>query len=139
MDFNDWDRRVLSPFAGDPVWRATAFRLAIYLLDESWLDTQRLQRYPVLRPVSGQLYRAIGSIGSNFAEGYSRSSGKDRVRLFEYALGSTREAQVWYYASRHVLEAGDFDARFATLRRIGQLITASLPRERRRNISRTEE
>jgi len=40
---------------------------------------------------------------SNIAEGYSKASGKDQARFYEYALGSSREARDWYYKSRHVL------------------------------------
>ena len=134
MDFDTWSRTVNSPFRGDPIWNAVAFRLAMYLLDQAWEDIQLPPRYRFLNPVCSQLYRAIGSIGSNFAEGYGRSSGRDRARLFEYSLGSNRESQVWYYACRRALNPGCFDARFETMRRITQLLVVSIRRDRRRNI-----
>jgi four helix bundle protein len=53
--------------------------------------------------LSDQLYSAVGSISSNLAEGYSRSSHKDQVRFYEYSLGSARESRNWYFEGRHVL------------------------------------
>ncbi|MEM1117008.1 MAG: four helix bundle protein [Bacteroidota bacterium] len=55
------------------------------------------------RRVADQLFRAVGSISANVAEGYSRGSGKDRARFYEYALGSAREARDWYFKARHRL------------------------------------
>jgi four helix bundle protein len=49
------------------------------------------------------LFRAVGSVAANVAEGYSRRSGKDQARFYEYALGSAREARGWYYQGRHIL------------------------------------
>ncbi len=41
----------------------------------------------------------VGSIRANIAEGYSRGTGKDRARFYEYALGSARESRDWYFIS----------------------------------------
>jgi len=49
------------------------------------------------------LYRAVGSIKANIAEGYSHRSGKDQARFYEYSLGSARESRGWYYDARHIL------------------------------------
>lgn len=136
MEYEQWEKTAGSPFHGDPIWRMTAFRMALYLLDEAWQDTQVLRRYPMLDPTSSQLYRAVGSIGANIAEGYSRSSGPDRARLYEYSLGSTREAQVWYYGCRHVLDAAVFASRFDLLVRIAKLLSHTIPEERQRSIRR---
>ena len=43
--------------------------------------------------VADQLFRAVGSVHANISEGYSRQSGKDQARFYEYALGSDREAR----------------------------------------------
>ena len=50
--------------------------------------SEELSRYPMTQKVCDQLYSAVGSIEANIADGYSRSSGKDRCRFFEYALSS---------------------------------------------------
>ena len=87
----------------DRLWRMQSYRLALQALDLGWNDVQTLDRMRITRHVAPQLYDALGSIGANVAEGYSRSSGLDRARFFEYGLGSTRESAVWYRAARPVL------------------------------------
>ena len=77
---------------------------------------------------------AVVSIAANLAEGYSRSSGKDRARLFEYALGSARESTVWYEAVARVLPAGTLAARSEKLEEIKRILLAVIPRERSRLI-----
>lgn len=81
------------------------YRLARELRLAAWPDAEILSRNRVMVRISAQLYTAIGSIAANLAEGYSRSSGRDRVRLYEYALGSARESTVWYESAIPVLRA----------------------------------
>src|SRR5918997_2580909 len=101
--FEEWESVADEEQRADPLWRMTAYRIAAYALELGWSDARKLDGTRVTRPVAAQLYDALGSIAANIAEGYSRSSGADRVRLFEYALGSTRDAIVWYLAGRPVL------------------------------------
>ena len=85
----------------------------------------------VTREIAGQLYAAVGSISANIGEGYSRSSGVDRSRLFEYALGSVRESMTWYNAARPIL--GDVVlTRLNDLEEIRRILLAVIPRERAR-------
>jgi hypothetical protein len=83
-----------APDEHDPLWRMRAYRLAFELVQESWNDAEKLTHHQATEKVSGQLYAAIGSIAANLGEGYSHSSGRDRARIFEYALGSTRESMI---------------------------------------------
>jgi four helix bundle protein len=79
----------------------------------------------------------VSSIGANLGEGYSRSSGKDRARIFEYALSSVRESITWYQAGRPVL--GEVvPARLNVLEEIRRLLLAIIPRERGKGIPRTK-
>jgi four helix bundle protein len=112
----------------------TAYRIAVYAIEIGWDDARVLDGARITRPVAAQLYRALGSIAANIAEGYSRSSGADRVRLFEYALGSTRESTVWYRAARPILGSTVVANRSATLTRIRQLLLVAIPRERARRL-----
>ena len=113
----------------DSLMRMKSYALAIALVPDAWADACRLSRCVQTRQISAQLYRAVGSIAANIAEGYSRSSGKDRARLFEYALGSARECLVWYELARPLL--GDIVGdRLAVLARIRALLLATIPRER---------
>jgi four helix bundle protein len=113
----------------DPLFRMRAYRLAMDLLGVAWQDAKSLGAEPVTERIAGQLYSAVGSIGANLGEGYSRSSGKDRSRIFEYALGSVRESINWYQAGRPVL--GDIVVtRLNDLEEIRRLLLAIIPRER---------
>jgi four helix bundle protein len=107
-----------------------AYQLARELLDISWTDADRLRHHQVTERVSTQLYAAVGSIAANLAEGYSRSSGRDRARIFEYALGSVRESMVWYDSARPVLGAQVIADRVSKLEEIRRMLLAIIPRER---------
>ncbi|WP_420455251.1 four helix bundle protein [Rubrivirga sp.] len=101
--FQVWEETVPESIRGDALWRMTVYRLALFLGDLSWEDVTTLHRDGRTRRIADQLYRSVGSISANIAEGYSRGSGKDRARFYEYALGSAREARDWYYKARHKL------------------------------------
>ena len=122
----------------DPAWRMKAYRLAIESLEDGWADASAIARHRVTRDVATQLYDALGSIGANLSEGYSRSSGADRVRMYEYALGSARESVVWYFASRHVIGKAVAEERIARLQEIIALLLTMIPKERSRRIRREE-
>jgi four helix bundle protein len=119
---------------GDPLQRMRAYRLACELLTESWGDAEKLTHHRTTEKVSGQLYAAIGSIAANLGEGYAHSSGKDRARIFEYALGSTRESIAWFRSAEPVLGADVVGRRVEKLDEIRRLLLAIIPRERGRLI-----
>ena len=123
--------------ANDPLLRMRAYRLAVDLLEVAWADAKSLSAEPVTERIAGQLYAAVNSITANLGEGYSRSSGKDRSRIFEYALGSVRESISWYQGARPVL--GDAARnRLDSLEEIRRILIAIIPRERARGIPRTK-
>jgi four helix bundle protein len=86
------------------------------------------------RTLSDQLYRALGSISANIAEGYSRGTGKDRARFYEYALGSGRESRDWYYKARHVLDNTVIEHRLSLHTQIIRLLLKMVPDQRKRAI-----
>ena len=120
----------------DPLCRMRAYRLAAKLQADSWKDAEMLRRNAITEETAGQLYTAIGSIAANLGEGYSRSSGKDRVRIFEYALGSARESIAWYTSGKPVLGDELTTRRCKVLREIRRLLLAAIPAERNRLIRR---
>ena len=123
---------VAADTSNDPLFRMRAYQIAKDLLETAWLDAKALSADPVTQKISGQLYAAIGSIAANIGEAYSRSSGIDRARLFEYALGSVRESMTWYEAARPAL--GDVVlTRLNSLEEIRRLLLATIPRERARH------
>jgi four helix bundle protein len=111
-----------------------AYQLARALIGDSWSDAEKLRHHRVTEKVSSQLYAAIGSIAANLAEGYSRSSGRDRARIFEYALGSVRESMTWYESAEPVLGAELIRQRLDKLEEIRRILLAVIPRERDRLI-----
>jgi four helix bundle protein len=110
------------------------YQLARELLKDSWTDAERLRHHRVTEKIASQLYAAVGSIGANLGEGYSRSSGRDRARIFEYALGSVRESMTWYESAEPVLGAEVVHQRLDKLEEIRRLLLAIIPRERDRLI-----
>lgn len=80
-----------------------AYQLAVTLDRVAVDDARRIARDFVLREVAPQLVYAVGSIGARIAEGYPRRSQADRVRYYEYALGSAMESRRWYCTARSAL------------------------------------
>ena len=105
----EWEATVPDSIRGDVLWKRTVHRLALYLGDPCWDDVTALHRDGRTRRVADQLYRAVGSVSANITEGYSRGSGKDRARFYEYSLGSAREFRDGCYKGRHKL-GGDVTA-----------------------------
>ena len=116
----------------------TAYRLAVYAIEVGWEDASAWRRYAVTRTIAGQLYRAVGSIGANLAEGYSRSSGRDRVRHLEYALGSAREAIVWYRAARPIIDPATLADRLDALVQTSRLLMTAILAERDRLVRKRD-
>src|SRR6266550_544743 len=119
---------------GDPLQRMRAYRLACELVTESWEDAEKLTHHRTMEKVSAQLYAAVGSIVANLGEGYAHSSGKDRARIFEYALGSTRESIAWFRSAEPVLGCDVVAKRVEKLDEIRRMLMAIIPRERERLI-----
>jgi four helix bundle protein len=120
--------------SGDPLERMAAHRHARALMKLSWPDAEAAQQNPIMTEVVAQFYESVGSIAANIAEGYSKSSGPDRARSFEYALGSARETVEWYYAMMPVLGEKVVKTRLEILGHILRLLIAIIPPERARRI-----
>ena len=125
-----WLLSVPAELRDDPIWKTPAYRFALFLSDVAFADLERLRADRRSRVVADQLQRAVGSISANLSEGYSRTTGPERARFYEYALGSAREARDWYYKVRVVLGPGIVAERLALLTRILRILTAVVPRER---------
>jgi four helix bundle protein len=110
------------------------FQLAAALMPDAYQDAKLLQAEPITREIAGQLYAAVCSIEAHTGEGYSRSSGKDRARIFEYALGSVRESMTWYRSGKPVLGDSTANDRLGRLEEMRRLFLAIIPRERGRKM-----
>lgn len=128
--FNDWLATVPEPITADPLWKMKVYRLALFVGELAWHDATKLMADSRTVSLADQLLRATGSIGANIAEGYSRRSGKDRARFYEYALGSTRESRHWYQVARHVLSDKVVEHRLKLLAEISRLLLSIIPQER---------
>ena len=130
VTYAEWVRGVPKGIQDDSLWKVKAYRYALHIGDAAWEDVRVLRRQRHLLSLADQLYRAVGSIGANIAEGYSRVSGRDRAKFYEYALGSAREARHWYYKSRHVLGDDVFEHRMTVLNHIIRLLITMIPQQR---------
>ena len=130
MNYNEWLKSVPVAITGDPLWTIEAYRLALFAAELGWHDVTKLMKDKRTMEVADQLYRALGSIGANISEGYSRGGGRDRARFYEYALGSARESRGWYYNGRHVLGETVVEHRMDLLTHIIRLLLKMVPDQR---------
>jgi four helix bundle protein len=138
MNYDEWLRSVPKEITEDVLWTVKAYRYALFLSDLCWFDVTKLMQDKRTLGLSDQLYRAAGSISANIAEGYSRSTGKDRARFYEYALGSAREGRDWYYKARHVLDVSVAQHRSSFLTEIIRLLITMVPQQRQSGTIREE-
>lgn len=135
--YEEWEAGVSDLIKEDSLWKMQAYRKALFLGDLAWFDIQKLNQHRWLWSLSDQLYRATGSISANLAEGYSRGTGKDRARFYEYSLGSARESRDWYFKARHVLGEEVFTHRLQLLSESIRLLLVMVPQQRQ-NILRED-
>jgi hypothetical protein len=113
MTYDDWVQQVPTEITDDSLWKVEAYRLALFVSDLSWHDTTKLVADRRTLGLSDQLYRSVGSIGANLAEGYSRGTGRDRARFYENlsvrrvkaVIGTTRVGIFWAKRSLNTLSA----------------------------------
>jgi four helix bundle protein len=130
MTYEEWAATVPPEITGDTVWRVEAYRLSLFAADIGWNDVTVLSKDRRTWGVSDQLYRSLGSMSANLEEGYSRGTGKDRARFYEYALGSARERRGWYCKGRHVLAPEVAIHRMRLLTQIIKLLLTMVPDQR---------
>ncbi len=130
MNYHAWELSVPATITGDSLWKMEAYRLSLLASDIGWHDVTKLLKDRRTLALSDQLYRALGSIGANLAEGYSRGSGKDRARFYQYALGSARESRDWYFKGRYVLGQLVVEHRIKLLTSIVRLLITMIPQQR---------
>jgi four helix bundle protein len=130
MTYNEWIKTVPQAITGDPLWRMEAYRLALFAADLAWPDVTKLIQDKRTIGLADQLYRSVGGVSGDIAEGYSRQSGKDQARFYEYALGSAREGRNWYYEGRHILGEAVSTHRLKLLTEIIRLLLTMIPNER---------
>ena len=130
IDFSEWQASVPATITKDALWRVEVYRLALFVADLSWSEVTTLSRDSRTRGLAGQLYESVCSIAANISEGYSRGTGRDRARFYEYALGSAREARGWYYKARHLLGDEVANRRLDIIASIIRMLLVVIPDQR---------
>jgi len=132
MNYQEWEESVPQEFKADVLWKMSVYRYALFASDLGWSDVTKLMKDKRTLGAADQLYRSIGSVSANIAEGYSRGTGKDRARFYEYSLGSARESRDWYFKGRHILGSEVFQHRIKFLTDIIRLLLTIIPQQRGR-------
>ncbi|KXK12957.1 MAG: hypothetical protein UZ14_CFX002002003 [Chloroflexi bacterium OLB14] len=108
--------------------------LVFFIGDITWDDTESLRKNPSTLDASDQIRRSLDSISANIAEGYSRSTGKDKARYFEYSLGEAREARDRIYKARRALKSEVVLHRMKVLTQIIKILNVFVPTQRKKGI-----
>ncbi len=134
MNYETWEKGVPEEIRLDSLWKSEAYKLSLFAFDIGWYDITELSKDKRKLSVADQFSRSLGSISANISEGYSRGTGKDRARFYEYALGSARESRGWYYKSRHILGEAVIQHRIRLLTQILKLLLTMIPDQRKMGI-----
>jgi four helix bundle protein len=126
MTFDEWAASLPGEIKGDTLWKMEAYRLALFATKIGWHDVTELMKDHRTFGLADQLYRALGSISANLAEGY----GKSRAQYYQYALGSARESRDWYYKAHHILKDKVTRHRISLLTQIIKLLLTMIPQQR---------
>ncbi|MFH1908822.1 MAG: four helix bundle protein [Chloroflexota bacterium] len=130
MNFDEWVKDVPEEITGDALWKVEVYRLGLFVGDIGWYDVTKLIGDKRTVSLANQLYRSLGSISANVAEGFSRISHKEKAHFYEYALGSARESRDWYFKARHVLDKQVTMHRIRLLTQIIRLLITMVPQQR---------
>jgi len=131
MTYEEWEQTVPDTICNDVLWKVKAYRLSLFLAELSWHDGASMTKNAQLTSVADQLVRACGKIGASIAEGYSRGTGRDRARFYEYSLGSLREARHWYYQGRFRLTAEVLEHRLELIQQTIRLLLSMITADRK--------
>ena len=130
MNYRSWEDQVPAVIKRDSVWKSKAYRLALFAADLSWHDSTKLVEDKRTISPADQLFRSTGAISADIEESYSRGTGRDRARFYEYGLGSAREARGWYNKGRHVLGESVVAHRIGLLAEVTKLLLTMIPNQR---------
>jgi four helix bundle protein len=134
MNYQEWLTTVPADITQDPLWNLDVYRLSLFVAEIGWEDVALLKKNNLTRDAADQIIRSLNSISANIAEGYSRSTGKDRARYFEYALGEAREARDRYFKTRRVLKQDVVLHRIRILTQIVKILNTFVPAQRKQGI-----
>ncbi|HSL27627.1 MAG TPA: four helix bundle protein [Anaerolineales bacterium] len=134
MNYQEWIATVPIEITQDPLWKLDVYRLGLFIAEIGWEDVVILSKNNLTRDAADQIVRSLNSISANIAEGFSRSTGKDRARYFEYALGEAREARDRYFKARRVLKNEVVLHRIKLLTQIVKMLNTLVPTQRQQGL-----
>ena len=132
--YQDWGVEVPATIQKSPVWKATAYRKALFLYDLVWEDCEILFKDVRGHTIAKQVIRSAGSISANMEEGYGHGLGPDYARILGIALGKARESQGWYFRGRKLLPAKVLEHRLALADEVIALLVTMIDQQRRRTV-----
>jgi four helix bundle protein len=139
VNFNEWVLSLPKDLKDDSLWKMEVYRLALFATEVGWYDVTELMKDKRTHSLSDQLYRSLGSISANIAEGYSHHTGKSRAQYYQYALGSARESRDWYYKAHHILKDDVVNHRIALMTQVIKLLLVMVPQQRGKTLALHEE
>lgn len=134
MNYQEWMKTVPEEITQDPLWGLEVYRLGFFVADITWNDTEALFKNLSTRNAADQIRRSLDGISANIAEGYSRSTGKDRARYFEYSLGEAREARDRIYKVRRAMKPEVVVHRMNILTQVIKILNSFVPIQRKHGI-----
>jgi four helix bundle protein len=139
MNYHEWAESMPKEITDDSLWKMEAYRLALFSSEIGWHDVTELMKDHRTISLADQLYRALGSVSANLAEGYSHHTGKSRAQFYQYALGSARESRDWYYKAHHILKEEVVRHRISLLTQIVRLLVTMIPQQRGKTLTLRDE
>ena len=130
MTYDEWEATTPESVRQDSAWKVEAFRLGLFAGAAAWKDSELLIGDPRGAALVGQLVRSAASVPANIAEGFGRRSPKERLRYYEYALGSAGETRAWYIAAGPSIGQATLELRLANLLSLTRLLLTMIRRER---------
>jgi four helix bundle protein len=131
MTYEQWAADVPECIRKDILWKMEAYRLALFAYDLIYEDCAALRKDDRTRALISQVVRAAGSISANVEEGYSRNTGRERGRFYEFAEGSAREVRGWYYKCRKQFSDKAVEHRLELATSLIRLLTRMTSNERK--------
>ncbi len=132
VNYDEWEARLPTAAKSDPVWFVQAYRLGLFMSACARADILALQNDGLTASTRDQVLRAADSIAANVGEGYARRGAPDRLRFFEYALGSVYELRSYYLGALLSLPQGSLQSRIDHLLSLTRLLLTMVTRERTR-------
>ena len=133
LPFEEWVKTLPDSLRSDPLWKSAYYRLAMYLYDLMWIDSEVINKDFRGREIVHQLVRSAGSVCANMEEAYRRGIGTaDYVRIMRIALGELGETQGWYFRARHILGSELLEKRIKVIQQAIALTVKVIDQNRRK-------